>query len=183
MVPKLVRRGSALAGLLSVVALTPAFGQEGAAQQFAFVDTDRLIRETPGAAAADSMFQREFAQWQAQLGALEDTLRQLISEYDRQQVTLTPEAKTRREQEIRQKQTQFQQLEASLAQRAESRRAELLSPIMRKILDAVEQVRQRRNYALVFSAQSLVAADTTLDLTDDVLAVMRAARDTARRPD
>lgn len=183
MVPKLVRRRVAFAGLCSLVAVTPTFGQESASSRFGFVDTDRLIRETPGAASADSTFQREFAQWQAQLGALEDTLRVLLSEYDRQQVTLTPEAKTRREQEIRQKQSQYQQLESSLAQRAESRRAELLSPIMRKILDAVEQVRQQRKYSLVFSAQSLVAADTTLDLTEDVLAAMRAARDTAKKPD
>lgn len=183
MVPKLVRRGVAFAGLCGVAVATPAFGQESASPRFGFVDTDRLIRETPGAASADSVFQREFAQWQAQLRALEDTLRRLMSEYDRQQVTLTPEAKTRREQEIRQKQSQYQQLESSLAQRAETRRADLLSPIMRKILNAVEQVRQQRNYTLVFSAQSLVAADTTLDLTDEVIAALRAARDTAKKPD
>lgn len=179
-----VRRCFALAGAWTVTATTPAPGQQTpGSPRYGFVDSDRLIRETPGAAAADSLFQREFAQWQAQLGAIQDTLRQLIAEYDRQQITLTPEAKERRQQQIRQRQSQYQQLEASLARRAEDRRAELLSPIMRKILDAVEQTRREGNYTMVFTAQALVAADTTLDLTDEVLSRMRAERDTAAKQD
>lgn len=178
---RLVRWGVAFVAVLAV-STAPVFAQTGAAEpRYGYVDTDRLLRETPGAASADSVFQREFAQWQAQLGAVEDTLRRLIAEYDRQQVTLTPEAKDRRQQEIRDKQGQYQRMEADLARRAEQRRAELLSPIMKKILDAVEQVRRERKYEMVFTAQALVAADTILDLTDEVIARMKAARDTAQK--
>lgn len=171
---RLVCWGLALAGALPITATTAR--AQDAAPRYGFVDTERLIRETPGAASADSLFQREFAQWQAQLNALEDSLRRMIAEYDRQQITLTPEAKDRRQQEIRQKQSQYQRLEAELAQRAETRRAELLSPIMRRILDTVEQVRRERNIPLVFTSQALVAADTALDLTNEVITRMKAGR-------
>jgi outer membrane protein len=179
--------GRGLVGLVGVcgwLVAAPAWAQQAApdpGRRLGFVNTDRLLRETPGAARADSLFQREFAQWQAQLNAMEDTLRRLIADYDRQQVTLTPEAKEKRQQEIRQKQAQYQQLEADLTRRAEQRRAELLNPIMRRILDAVEAVRQEKNLSLVFSAEALVAADTTLDVTNDVIRKLRAAADTASR--
>jgi outer membrane protein len=179
--PKIVRWG--LAWAASIGGMTPAVAQEAAKPTYGVVDVDRLIRETPGAAAADSVFQREFAQWQAQLGALEDSLRQMIGEYDRQQVTLTPEAKSRREQEILQKQGQYQQLEAELARRAENRRVELLSPIMRKIRGAVEQVRLDRNLSVIFNQQSAVAWDNTLDVTDAVIATLKAASEPAKKPD
>ncbi len=54
---------------------------------------------------------------------------------------------------------------------------------MRKILDAVETVRRDRNFTVVFSAQALVAADTALDLTNEVLARMRTGGEAARKPD
>lgn len=167
----------ALAGLGSA---GPAFGQAGGTTpKYAFVNAERLLRETPGASEADSVFQREFAQWQAQLSALADTLQRLIAEFDRQQITLTPEAKERRQQEIRQRQTRYQQLEADLTRRAEQRRGELLSPITRRILDTVEQMRREGNYTFIFTAQALVAADTALDLTDEVLARLKAQAQTS----
>lgn len=170
----------ALAALVGLAAAEPALGQAGGTTpKFAFVNAERLLREAPGASEADSTFQREFAQWQAQLTAKADTLQRLIAEYDRQQVTLTPEAKERRQQEIRQRQSQYQQLENDLTKRAEQRRSQLLSPITRRILETVEGLRREGNYTLIFTAQALVAADTALDLTEEVLARLKAQAQTS----
>jgi len=71
----------------------------------------------------------------------------------------------------------LQQMAGALDQQASARRAELVQPIMDRVSEMIEQLRLDGGYSLIFDVAdgSIVAADPTLDLTDEVLRRLQTA--------
>lgn len=161
----------AVAGL-GVLAL-PAAGQ--GALKIAYIDSRRLIAEAPGAKEAQESFERDMNRYRAELQQLEDSIKSLLSEYEQKQVLLSPEAKRQKEEEIRQKQRAYQERASQLETEAAKRQSELVEPIMDRIQEVLSQVQKEGGYAMIFDAAAgaLVAADTTLDITNQVLARLK----------
>jgi len=151
----------------------PAAGQ--GAPKIGYIDSRRLIAEAPGAKEAQASFERDMQRYRAELQQLEDSIKALLSEYEQKQVLLSPEAKRQKEEEIRQKQRAYQERAGQLENEAARRQAELVEPIMNRIQEVLEQLRKEGGYAMIFDAAAgaLVAADTTLDLTDEILRRLR----------
>jgi len=176
----------AVAGLLLWAG--PAVGQT--AGKIAYIDSRKLLPEAPGAREAQQSFEKDMERFKAELKPLEDTLKSMMDDYEQKQVTLSPEAKRQRQEAIRQKQLAYQQRADELEQRAAKRQQELFEPIMKRINQAIEEFRKERGYVLILDAASgaLVAADTALDVTDEVLARLKAtasaspAASTAKKP-
>lgn len=171
---------SVLAGaLLVAIAAIPAAAQN--TPRIAYINSQMILEQAPGAAEAAQQFDRDMARYRAEVEQLGTELEALIQQYQQQQLTLSPEAKSNREEEIRLKQTQYNQRLQELDQQAGLRQQELVQPIMDQITAVIETIRAEGNYALIFdvAAQSIVAADTTLDLTDEVV---RRLQDSAPSP-
>jgi len=151
----------------------PAAGQ--GAPKIAYIDSRRLIAEAPGAKEAQESFERDMNRYRSELQQLGDSLQALLSEYEQKQVLLSPEAKRQKEEEIRQKQRAYQERAGELENEAARRQAELVEPIMNRIQEVLTQIQKEGGYAMIFDAAvgAIVAADTTLDLTDEVLRRLR----------
>ena len=93
--------------------------------------------------------------------------------------TLSPAAKAGKEKEIETKRDEYEQRTQELEQKAQQRQAELVRPIMQKINGIIEQIRAEEGYAMIFDAGNqagvVVAADSSLDLTDKVIARLKAS--------
>lgn len=163
---------AALVGL--VVATAPALAQQN--NRIGFINSQRILAEAPGTSAAQQAFESDMARYRAQIDSLETSLEQAQQEFQRQQSTLGEEARRARQQELQQQFLQYQQRVAELEETAQRRQAELVQPIMRRISEVIEQIREREGYAMIFdaSAGALITADPALDLTDQVLAALRA---------
>lgn len=168
-------RRFALAVALLIVAASPAFGQ--AITRFGYINSQAILDQAPGAAEASQQFEADLDQLRARIQPATDSLDAMIQAYEAQSLTLSPEAKQRREQAILQKREEVQQLAAQLDQQAGQRRAELVQPIMDRITQVIEEIRVEGNYAMIFdvAAGSIIAADPSLDLTDEVLRRLGAA--------
>lgn len=151
----------------------PAAGQ--GAPKIAYIDSRRLIAEAPGAKEAQESFERDMNRYRAELQQLEDSIKSLLSEYEQKQVLLSPEAKRQKEEEIRQKQRAYQERAGELENEAARRQSELVEPIMDRIQQVLTQLQKEGGYAMIFDAAAgaLVAADTTLDITNEVLRRLR----------
>ncbi len=143
--------------------------------KFAYINSNLVLEQAPGAAEAQATFDREVARWQSEVQVLEDSLREMVSAYEQQQVMLSPEARTRRQQDIQQKNLEYQQRMADLQQVAERRRMELLQPITEMITVTIQDIRNEENYTMIFDAAAgaLLAADTSLDITGQVIERIR----------
>ena len=159
-------------GALAVVALAavPAAGQ-ATPSRIGYINTQVLLSQAPGAQAASEQFDRELGTMRAQLEPLAAELDSLIAQFDAQSVTLSEEARRTRQQTILQKQQALEQAAGGMEQQAEQRRAQLVQPIMDRISRTIEAIRIEGSYAVIFdvSGGSIIAADPSLDLTQEVL--------------
>jgi len=171
--------------VLSVIVAAAGLGllATGASAQapvkLGFIDSRKIIAEAPGAKEAQAMFDKEMQGYQAQLKVMEDSLKSLMDDYQQKSTTLSPEAKKQREDAIRAKQEAYQQKASQLEEQAGSRQQQLVQPVMDRIKAVISQLRQEGGYAMIFDVGSqgsgVVAADTSLDLTSEVLARLNKA--------
>jgi outer membrane protein len=160
-----------LAGFGAVA--SPASAQ---AQRIAYLNSQAIIAETPGATEAQAAIQQEAQRLQQRIQVLEDSMNALIADYQRQSVLLSPEEKKRREEALGARQQAFAQRVQILREEAQNRQQELMRPIMSRVEEVIEAVRTEGSYGIIFDTESgaMVSADTTLDLTSQIIARLKA---------
>jgi outer membrane protein len=154
-------------------AASPAAAQ---AQKIAYLNSQAIIAETPGAVEAQTQIQQEGQRLQQRIQAFQDSMNTLFADYQRQSVLLSPEEKKRREEALGAKEQSFAQRAQILQQEAQTRQQEIMQPIMRRVEEVIEAVRSEGGYAIIFDTESaaIVSADTTLDLTNAIIARLKA---------
>ena len=174
----------AAAGMFAVAAPLAAQATTPAALKVGYINTARVIQEAPGTDSAQATLQREMASFQTQIKTMEDSLQALMTDYQSRQLVMSAEAKTRAEQNIRDKQQQFQQRAEQLRQQAQLRQQQIMDPIMQRIDAVITEVRKAEGFGIVLDASSevIVSADPALDLTEKVLARLKASATASRQP-
>jgi outer membrane protein len=164
-----------LAMVFSVVCL--ATGVEAQSNTLGYINSQRILSQAPGAQEAQQQFEREMTGFRTQVDSLGRALEQAQQQFERQQSTLSADARQQRQQSLQQQFGAYQQRVNELEETAQRRQAELVSPIMQRISQVIEQIRTEGNFAMIFdaSAGALITADPSLDLTDRVLQRLRGS--------
>lgn len=152
--------------------------------RIAYINSQRLIEEAPGAREAQTTFQREMDKYRAELALLEDSIKNMYNDYQQKSVLLSPDAKKKQEDAIRAKETTFQTRSQQVEQTAQKRQSDLVQPIMDKINKVLGDIRKEHNISIILdvASRSIVQADTTLDLTNEALRRLRAQAPAATPP-
>lgn len=169
-----------VAGSFLMVGLFAATASTAAAQtlKYGFINSTQIVAQAPGSAEARQSLETEMQGYRTELDRLEAQLDSLQTTYERQQASLSATARQERQQELQQRFAAYQQRATELQQTAQRREQELVAPIMQRISGVIESVRLEGGYAMIFDAAAggvIVAADPALDLTEQVLAKLRAA--------
>lgn len=167
----------------TVAALTLSMAGILAAQaggpKIVYVNSQKIIAQAPGRADAEAQFQKEMDQYKAQVQKMGDSLQTMVADYQKAEPTLSQSVKATRTKDLRDRQQAYQQHVQQLEQTAQQREAELVRPIMEQINKIIEQVRTENGYAFILDAGSqagvVVAADSSLDITDQVIKRLQAA--------
>ncbi|HMA03731.1 MAG: OmpH family outer membrane protein [Gemmatimonas sp.] len=167
----------------TVAALTISMAGILAAQaggpKIVYVNSQKIIAQAPGRADAEAQFQKEMDQYKAQVQKMGDSLQTMVADYQKAEPTLSQSVKATRTKDLRDRQQAYQQHVQQLEQTAQQREAELVRPIMEQINKIIEQVRTENGYAFILDAGSqagvVVAADSSLDITDQVIKRLQAA--------
>ena len=141
------------------------------ALKIAFINSQQILATSSEAAAAEQRFNQEMQGYQTEIAQLEEELNGMQQRLQQQQLTLSPEARANREAQIQQKLQEYQTRTQQLQQQADQRRAELVQPVVDKITEIIETIRAEGQYHLILdvAAGSIIAADSTLDLTPEVM--------------
>ncbi|HUF75558.1 MAG TPA: OmpH family outer membrane protein [Longimicrobiales bacterium] len=141
------------------------------ALKIGFINSQQILATSTEAAAAEERFNQEMQGYQAEVEQLETELNGMQQRLQQQQLTLSPEARANREAQIQQKLQEYQTRTQQLQQQADQRRAELVQPVVDKITAIIETIREEGQYHLILdvAAGSIIAADSTLDLTPEVV--------------
>ncbi len=166
--------GAVLAALALVALAGPVAAQQ-APMRIGYINTQKLLQEAPGTQEVQQRIRTELQPFDQQLRALEDSLRALQQQFGQEPAGMTEQARTQRQQQFQTQASALQQRAAQVQQEAAQKQNELLAPVMQRIEEAISAVRQEGGYAMLFDAatDAIVSADTTLDVTDRVLARLR----------
>ncbi len=142
-----------------------------------YVDSQAILQEAPGATEAQQEFDRQMGTFSQEIEQMGARLDSLINAYQQQQSTLLPNVRQARETEINQLQQRYQQRVDQMGQEAETSRQALIGPILTQMAETIDAIREEGSYHYIFdvASQAIVAADTTLDLTQEVLRRMQEA--------
>jgi len=163
---------------LIVGAATAGSASAQAAPKFGFINSAAILAEAPGRAEAENQFKTEVAAYQAQLQRMSDSLQAMGAAFDKAAPTLDSATRASRGKAIADKEADYQNRAKTLDQQMQNRQAELIRPLMENLQKIIEQVRAEDNYAMIFDVASqtsvIVAADKNLDITQKVLARVKA---------
>ncbi len=145
------------------------------AQKFGYIDTDYILRHMPEYASAQEELNRMSSQWQIEIEAKYEAIRMLEQAYQAEKILLTTEMRQRREDEIKQKRTEAQQMQkAKFGVDGElfQRREELIKPVQDALYTAIEELASQRGYMVVFdksNQSNMLYTNPKFDLSDDVI--------------
>lgn len=162
---------------LLVGAAAPVTAQQGG-QKFAFINSRVVLAQMPGYSQAESTYTKEVEGYRAEVERLQSSLDSAGADFDQQSVMLSPSARTAKRKDLQAQQDKLEQRANELRDRAAERERELLEPLHAKVNDAIDAVRSEGNYAMIFDVSAgnglIVAADKSLDVTDKVVAKLKA---------
>jgi outer membrane protein len=165
------------------IACFTLLGADGAAAQqsatkVAYVNTQAILKQTPGYAQAESTFTREVEIYRVEVQKLQASLDSAASDFEQKSVMLSPTQRDAKRKELTGKQQQLEKRTQELQQKAATRERELLDPIQTKVNSVIEGVRAAGNYAVIFDVSApnsgIVTADKSLDLTQRVIQQLKS---------
>src|SRR6478672_1412981 len=146
-----------------------AFGPVALAAELkiGFVNTERVFREAAPAKRAQQKLEREFAARNAELAKLEKQGRDLQTELERDNVTMTDAARREKERQLADASRSFQRLQRELREDLNQRRNEALAGVQESATRVINQIAEQERFDLIL--QEAVFASGKIDITDKVI--------------
>lgn len=150
-----------------------AFG--ASAQKFALIDMEYILRNIPAYEMTNEQLSQISQKWQNEVDAIQQEAQNMYKTYQSDLVFLSPEMKTKREEEIVKKEQEAQELkrqyfgpDGELYKKRES----LMKPIQDEVYNAVKEISEQKGYQLIVdraSAMSVIFASPKIDISNEVL--------------
>jgi outer membrane protein len=152
--------------ILIAVALIFTGNTVNAQMKIGYISVDNMVELMPETRKLDSILQKY------QVDSLNPQLNYLIQEYNRKDsmvntrdsAKLTAQVKTQIRQEMANMEYQVQNWQSFVQQAMQAKQQDLLIPIYRKVVDAVNAVAKESGYTHVMNKESLLVAPTPDDI-------------------
>jgi outer membrane protein len=161
--------------LIVVTVLVLAATLSGAAQKFAFVDSEYIRNNIPAFTAAQQQLDKLSQDWEKEVADGYAAVEQMYKDYQAEVVLLAQDQKRKREEaiiarekEVKELQNKYFGMEGELYKKRE----ELVKPIQDEILKAIKELSVEGSYAVIFDTSSgtnILFANPRYDLSDQVL--------------
>ena len=148
------------------------------AQKFAYVDTDYILAKIPEYNQAQDKLDNYSKGWQEEIEMIMQKIEKMYRSYQSEQILLTEEMKSARENLIFAEEKKVQDLQIKYfgpEGMLFSKRQELIKPIQDKIYDAIQQIATNNKYSVIFDSSSdliMLYSNNNLDKSDKVLELM-----------
>lgn len=146
------------------------------AQKFAYVNSEYILSQIPEYKAAQDQINQTSIEWQKEIEGKYSEIDQLYKAYKADEVLLTEEMKQKREAEIQQKEQVVKDLQKQhfgVNGDIFKKRQELVKPIQDKVYNAVQELAEKTNLAIIFDASSdnlsILYANPKYDKSDEIL--------------
>lgn len=145
------------------------------AQKFAIVDMEYIMKHVPAYESANEQLNQVSKKWQTEVEAKMQVVQNLYKTYQTEVVFMSPEMKTKRENEIVEKEKAAQDLkrqyfgpEGELYKKRQS----LMKPIQDEVYNAIQTISNDKGYQLILdksSSMNIIFSSPKIDISDEVL--------------
>ena len=160
-----------LAALCLALAL-PVQAQD--ALRIGFVNTERILRESSAAKAAQQKLEQEFSRRDKELQDAAARLKQGSERLERDAAVLSDSERMRRQRELAEQDRDFQRKQREFREDLNQRRNEELASVVERTNRIIKQIAEQEKYDLI--VQEAVFASTRIDMTEKVLRALNAPR-------
>ena len=160
---------------IAIILLFVSFGSFTMAQKFAYVDTEYILSHIPAYESAQEQLDALSVGWQKEIEVLYSEIDKMYKNYQAEKVLLTEDLKTKRENEIIQKEKDVKNLQKKrfgTEGDLYKKRQELVKPLQDDIFNAIKEMATDGNYAIIFDSSSganMLFTDPKYDKSDEIL--------------
>jgi len=158
--------------LLSVLLI---LGIAGFGQKFAFVDSDYILKKIPQYRAAQEQLDKLATQYQKEVEDKFSAVDEQVRSYQTEKVLLTQDMRSKREQDLMEKQKEAQNLQRNYFGPDGvlfKKRTELIKPVQDQVYNAVKDLASEGGYAAIFDVANnptVLFSNSKYDKSDEVL--------------
>lgn len=155
---------AAALGAMSVVA-APVVQAQGT--KIGFVSTERILRDSKPAKAAQAKIEAEFKRRDDELQKLANNLRSQAQKLDKDAPVLSESERIKRQRQLADLDSDMQRKRREFQEDFNRRRNEEFSSIVEKADAAIKKIAEQQNYDLII--QDAVTVSPKVDITDQVM--------------
>jgi outer membrane protein len=159
-----------LAASLLGLGASSAMAQE---LKIGYVNSERVLRESNAAKAAQSKLETEFSRREKDLAEIAGRLKAASDKLEKEAPTLAEGERSRRQRELVEQDRDFQRKRREFQEDLNQRKNEELSAVVERANRVIKQVFEGEKYDLII--QEAVFAGPKVDITDKVIKALNAA--------
>jgi len=161
--------GACVLGLLVLAA--PAFAQEF---RIGVVNTDRILRESNPAKAAQAKLEQEFSRREKEVADLGSALKAASDKLEREAPTLAESQRASRQKALFEMERDFQRKRRELNEDLGARKSEEVQQVLDRAYRVIQQVAVQEKYDLVL--QEALYISPKHDITEKVIRALNASK-------
>lgn len=146
------------------MAVTPAQAQ---GSKIGFVNTEKILRDSAPAKAAQSKIESEFKKRDDDLQRLANNLRSAAQKFEKDAPVLSESDRNKRQRELANMDSDLQRKRREFQEDFNRRRNEEFASIVEKANAAIKRIAEQENYDIVL--QDAVTVNPRIDITDKVI--------------
>jgi outer membrane protein len=154
--------------------LTPSRALSQDALKIGFVNTERILRESSAAKAAQQKLEQEFARRDKELQEAAARVKQASERLERDASVLNDTDRGKRQREVADLDREFQRRQREFREDLNQRRNEELASVIERANRVIRQLAEQEKYDVIL--QEAVYASPRIDLTEKVLRSLNAGR-------
>lgn len=159
----------ATAALAALVLAAPAIAQE---LKIGYVNSERVLRESSAAKAAQAKLEAEFGRRERDLNDLGQRLKAAADKLDKDGPTLSEGERSRRQRELIDQDRDLQRKRREFQEDLAQRKNEELSGVVERANRVIKQIFDSEKYDVIL--QEVVFASPRVDITDKVIRSLNA---------
>ena len=153
--------------IVAVAFALSALAAGAAEMKIGFVNTERVFREAAPAKRAQQVLEREVSARNAELSKVEKQGRDLQSDLERENVTMSEPARREKERQLADISRNFQRIQREIREDLNLRRNEELAKVQERATRVINQIAEQEKFDLII--QEAVFASSRIDITEKVI--------------
>lgn len=154
--------------IILVLAVVLGMSFTASAQKTGFVNTQELLSQMPEYKEAQTSFENYYKELEAQFTSMQQEYMTKVQDYDQKQATWSEVVRETKAREIHDIEKRLQEFQQGIEERIDRKQAEVLSPILEKVQNAIDAVGKEEGFDYIYDAGGLLYAKDALNINNKI---------------